>query len=86
MSGREHEKLGGTCGDVKSNLLVFNIQRKMGRPEQYGKTTSKKRSNPGSFDGSEHSLFFSAGAIALGAFTLTGFRKIYGAFFICGFS
>lgn len=50
----------------------------MGRegPEQYGKTTCKKRSDPGSDNGSKHRVFFVAGAVILGAFVLTGFRKI----------
>lgn len=69
--------------EISNQPIGFYIREKMGRPEQYGRTTSKKSSNSGSFDDSEHSLF-SVGAIALGAFTLTGFRKVYGAFFICG--
>lgn len=56
----------------------FYIQKKMARerPEQSRKTTRKKRSNPGSDNGSKHSVFFIAGANVLGAFILTGVRKI----------
>ena len=56
----------------------FYIQKKMARerPEQSGKTTRKNRSDPGSNNGSKHSVFFVTGAIILGAFILTGVRKI----------
>jgi hypothetical protein len=67
--------------EISNPAYWFLHSKENGKPEQYGKTTSKKRSNTNSFDGCEHILF-----IAVGAFTLTGFRKIYGAFFIGGLS